>query len=64
MTKPDPEKYQIIYADPPWRFTGLGSKGIRSAKMRTDKPNLHSNIPIEKKYPLRICRKLLIQLKN
>ena len=45
------KKYQIILADPPWRFTGLGSKGIRSAKMRTDKPNLHSNIPIEKKYP-------------
>ena len=45
------KKYQIIYADPPWRFTGLGSKGIRSGKMRKDKPNLHSNIRIEDKYP-------------
>jgi len=45
------KKYQIIYADPPWRFTGLGSKGIRSAKMRNDKPRLHSNIRIEEKYP-------------
>lgn len=44
------KKYQIIYADPPWRFTGLGSKGIRSAKMRKDKPKLHSNIKIEDKY--------------
>jgi len=30
------KKYQIIYADPPWKFTGLGSKGIRSGKMRED----------------------------
>lgn len=44
------KKYQIIYADPPWRFTGLGSKGIRSAKMRKDKPKFHSNIKIEDKY--------------
>jgi len=44
-------KYQIIYADPPWQFTGLGSKGIRSGKMRKDKPKLHKNIPIEDKYP-------------
>ncbi len=45
------KKYQIIYADPPWRFTGLGSKGIRSAKMREDKPNLHRTIKVEEKYP-------------
>ena len=44
------KKYQIIYADPPWRFTGLGSKGIRSGKMRLDKPKLHSTIRIEDKY--------------
>jgi len=37
-------KYQIIYADPPWQFTGLGSKGIRSGKMREDKPNLHRTL--------------------
>jgi N6-adenosine-specific RNA methylase IME4 len=43
--------YQIVYADPPWRFEGLGSKGIRSAKMRDDDPGLHSNIKIEDKYP-------------
>ena len=45
------KKYQIIYADPPWKFTGLGSKGIRSGKMRKDKPNLHKTIKIEEKYP-------------
>ena len=44
------KKYKIIYADPPWRFTGLGSKGIRSEKMRNDNPKLHSNIKIEDKY--------------
>ena len=44
------KKYQIIYADPPWRFTGLGSKGIRSGKMRDDKPRLHRTIKIEEKY--------------
>lgn len=44
-------KYQIIYADPPWQFTGLGSKGIRSGKMREDKPNLHRTIRLEEKYP-------------
>lgn len=44
------KKYQIIYADPPWRFTGLGSKGIRSGKMRADNPNLHENIRLEDKY--------------
>ncbi len=45
------KKYQIIYADPPWQFTGLGSKGIRSGKMRRDKPNLHRTIRLEEKYP-------------
>ena len=45
------KKYQIIYADPPWQFTGLGSKGIRSGKMRKDKPNLHRTIRLEEKYP-------------
>ena len=45
------KKYQIIYADPPWKFTGLGSKGIRSGKMRTDNPKLHKNIRLEEKYP-------------
>jgi len=44
------KKYQIILADPPWRFTGLGSKGIRSGKMRVDKPKLHKTIRIEDKY--------------
>ena len=44
------KKYQIIYCDPPWRFTGLGSKGIRSGKMRTDKPKLHRTIKLEEKY--------------
>ncbi len=44
-------KYQIIYADPPWRFTGLGSKGIRSGQMRGDNPNLHRTIRLEEKYP-------------
>jgi len=47
MTK----KYQIIYADPPWRFTGLGAKGIRSARMREDKPELHRSLLLEEKYP-------------
>jgi site-specific DNA-methyltransferase (adenine-specific) len=52
MTIPFPaKKYQVILADPPWRFTGLGSKGIRSARMRSDKPNLHTNIRVEEKYP-------------
>ncbi len=45
------KKYKIILADPPWQFTGLGSKGIRSGAMRKDKPELHRNIPIEEKYP-------------
>ena len=45
------KKYQIIYADPPWQFTGLGSKGIRSGKMREDKPDLHRTIKLEEKYP-------------
>ena len=45
------KKYQIIYADPPWKFTGLGSKGIRSGKMRSDKPELHITRKIEEKYP-------------
>jgi len=45
------KKYQIIYADPPWQFTGLGSKGIRSGKMREDNPNLHRTIRLEEKYP-------------
>ena len=45
------KKYQIIYADPPWMFTGLGSKGIRSGKMRKDKPNLHRTIQLNEKYP-------------
>ena len=45
------KKYQIILADPPWRFTGLGSKGIRSGEMRKDKPKLHKTIRIEEKYP-------------
>ena len=45
------KKYNIIYCDPPWRFTGLGSKGIRSGKMRKDKPELHRTIRIEEKYP-------------
>ena len=45
------KKYNIILADPPWKFTGLGSKGIRSAKMRKDRPGLHKNITIEEKYP-------------
>jgi N6-adenosine-specific RNA methylase IME4 len=45
------KKYQIIYADPPWQFTGLGSKGIRSGAMRKDKPDLHRTIPLEEKYP-------------
>jgi len=48
---PIDKKYQIIYADPPWKFTGLGSKGIRSGKMREDKPNLHRTIRLEEKYP-------------
>ena len=47
MTK----KYQIIYADPPWRFTGLGAKDIRSARMREDKPKLHRSLLLEEKYP-------------
>ena len=52
LVNPFPDKkYQIIYADPPWQFTGLGSKGIRSAKMRVDKPNLHRTIRVEEKYP-------------
>ena len=50
MLFPD-KKYQIIYADPPWQFTGLGSKGIRSGKMREDNPNLHRTILLEEKYP-------------
>ena len=41
-------KYQIVYADPPWRFTGLGSKGIRSSKLRGN--GLHVNRPLEEKY--------------
>ncbi|MAH39611.1 MAG: hypothetical protein CL873_03655, partial [Dehalococcoidales bacterium] len=45
------KKYQIIYADPPWQFTGLGSKGIRSGKMREDSPSLHRTIRLEEKYP-------------
>ena len=45
------KKYQIIYADPPWRFTGLGAKGIRSGKMRSDKPELHITRKLEEKYP-------------
>ena len=44
------KKYNIIYADPPWRFTGLGAKGIRSGKMRSDKPNLHVTRGVEEKY--------------
>lgn len=52
------KKYGIIYADPPWRFTGLGSKGIRSGKMRHDKPELHKNIPIENKYPTMSIKEL------
>ena len=51
MTAFPHKKYQIIYADPPWQFTGLGSKGIRSGKMREDKPNLHRTIRLEEKYP-------------
>jgi N6-adenosine-specific RNA methylase IME4 len=43
------EKYAVIYADPPWRFTGLGSKGIRSAKR--DANGRHRNIRVEEKYP-------------
>lgn len=45
------KKYQVIYADPPWQFTGLGSKGIRSGKMREDKPDFHRTIRLEEKYP-------------
>jgi len=45
------KKYQIIYADPPWKFTGLGSKGIRSGKMREDSPSMHKTIRLEEKYP-------------
>src|SRR3990172_10363403 len=45
------KRYQIIYADPPWQFVGLGSKGIRSGKMREDVPWLHRTISIEEKYP-------------
>ena len=44
------KKYQIIYADPPWSFTGLGSKGIRSGKMRQDDSGFHENIKLETKY--------------
>ena len=42
-------RYNIIYADPPWKFTGLGSKGIRSSKLKDD--GLHVNRPVEEKYP-------------
>jgi len=41
-------RYSIIYADPPWRFTGLGAKGIRSSKRLES--GLHRNIPLEEKY--------------
>ncbi len=44
-------KYSIVYADPPWRFTGLGLKGIRSGAMRKDNPLLHKTIKLEEKYP-------------
>ena len=52
LLQPFPNRtYQVIYADPPWRFTGLGSKGIRSGKMRENKPALHRTIRVEEKYP-------------
>ena len=45
------KKYNIILCDPPWKFTGLGSKGIRSGAMRKDRPDLHKNIKVEDHYP-------------
>ena len=42
------KKYQIIYADPPWRYTGAGKWGIQSAKKVNGKHIAHA---IEEKYP-------------
>lgn len=57
------KKYQIVYADPPWRFTGLGSKGIRSAKLKES--GLHVNRPVEEKYPtMSIAEIKMLPIKN
>lgn len=48
MTSLPNKRYQIIYADPPWRFTGLGSKGIRSSKRKNG--GAYVNRPVEEKY--------------
>lgn len=47
------KKYQIIYADPPWRFTGLGSKGIRGGN-----PGAYHNYKLEDKYPTMLVDEL------
>jgi N6-adenosine-specific RNA methylase IME4 len=56
MSKRLGPKYDVIYADPPWRFTGLGSKGIRSSKL--DANGRYCRIRIDDKYPTMSVREL------